>query len=84
MAFSDIVSKAKAFAVDHPYVTGAGVAAGVVATGGIGAIVAGAGAGILAVSAFVAANLGTLATGAGIGGAAVVAAKLVKKDDDKK
>lgn len=84
MAFSDIVSKVKDFAVAHPYVSGAGVAAGVVATGGMSAVVAGAGAGIVAVSGFIAAHLSTLAIGAGIGGAAVVAAKVIKKDDDKK
>lgn len=80
MALSDMISKVKEVAVAHPYVAGAGAAAGVVALGGIPAIIAGGAAGIAAVAGFVSAHLGALAVGAGVGGAAVVAAKVVKKD----
>lgn len=80
-----IISRVKEFAVAHPYVSGAAVAAGVVATGGIGAVVGGAAAAVGGVVGFVSANAGVIGLGAVAGGGAAYVAKKIKdKDEEKK
>lgn len=81
---SDIKDKVVGFSKAHPVLAGVGVAAGVVATGGIGGIVAGAGAAVAGITGFVAANAGALATGAVAGGVVGLAAKKAKDSDEKK